>query len=305
MVANTQKDIQKKDAQDSLSYSWDLHNDYIDWVGPVHRFMINTETTTGSSFLEQLSIEDFWKYLATLETATKDKHKVHLEHSLINTSGDTLKVTHEASFETDAEGHLSFLHGTLWLQSGEAENNNLPSNGKTNPITFLPNIHLLVENLKEYVAESSALAQKGSLVVISFNRLILLNALYGTEQVRQLFFNMAQAIRQQIRFDDYFAHIHACVFALILRDCDESAITAFCSRIEEILKDVSLALTGSSGTITARITGLEIDPTASASEMINCVLMNLNTLSTGEMSSKKTHTPPLNGATLNRRKTDQ
>lgn len=303
MVANTQKDFQKSETRDSLSYSWDLNHDHIDWVGPVHRFMINT-AARGSSFLEQLSIEDFWKYLATLETASGDKTKVRLEHSLISTEGDALKVSHEASFEKDTEGQLAFLHGTLWLESSEVENDNLSLIDNKNPITFLPNIHLLVENLKEHMTESSVLSQKGSLIVLSFDRLILLNALYGTEKVRKLFFDMAQAIRQQIRFDDYFAHIHSCVFVLILRDCDQSAITAFCSRIEEILKAVSRTLTGNDRTITARITGLEIDCTLNAGEMLDRVLMHLNTLSAGELSSKNTPSPPLSPTILNRRKTD-
>jgi GGDEF domain-containing protein len=303
MAASTQKDTQKRDAQNNLAYAWDLNKDHIDWVGPVHRFMVEADTTNGSSFLEQLSTEDFWKYLSTLETAIHDKRMVHLEHSLKNTAGDVLKVTHEASFKTDSDGHLSSLQGTLWLQSSEAEPDAHTLNDEINPITFLPNVHLLVENLKAHMAESSSLPQKGSLIVLSFNRLILLNAVYGTEQVRQLFFNMAKAIRQQIRFDDYFAHIHACVFALILRDCDESTITAFCRRIEEVLKDVSLTLTGDDLTITARITGLEIDSTINAGEMIKRALMNLNSLPMGEMPSKSPPTPPLN-ATLDRRKTD-
>lgn len=289
-----------------LNYQWDLSNDNIHWHGPIEQFFITPPMSQGSSFLEQLDINTFWSYLSTLEKKSKENMaEAQFEHLLKNQTGDYIKVQHLTRFIKDAAGNIASLEGTLSVDAPAFDAPQNDASNQTDPITFLPNIHLLAENLGEYLAECKNTSQQGALVALYFDNLIRINAIYGTEKIKQLFFNMAKAIRQQIRFDDYFAQSHACVFTLILRDCDQSGIESFCTRLHSILADVSEALTGDSRVISAHVGGLLIDSKEDAGTLIERVIQHVHTLPLKcESKEDRSHTHLSQSNDLDRRTSD-
>lgn len=289
-----------------LNYQWDLSNDNIHWQGPIETFFISHPMSQGSSFLEQLDINTFWSYLSTLEQQSKNNEsEAKFEHVLKNQKGDYVKVKHLTHIIKDAAGNIASLEGTLSVDTPAFDATQNDASNQTDPITFLPNIHLLAENLGEYLAECKNTSMQGALVALYFDNLIQLNTIYGTEKIKQLFFNMAKAIRQQIRFDDYFAQSHACVFTLILRECDQSGIESFCTRLHAILSDVSEALTGDARVISAHVGGLLIDPREDAGTLIERVIQHVHTLPPREGSKgDQPNINPSKSNDLDRRKSD-
>lgn len=292
--------------QTQLNYQWDLENDNINWQGPIDKFFTSRLMSQGSSFLEQLDISTFWSYLSTLEEKSKDAaDEATFEHLLKNREGNYIKVKHLAQFIKDSTGHILSLQGTLSVDVTACDDSQKNISNQIDPVTFLPNIHLLAENLGEYIAECQNTRQQGALVALYFDNLIRLNTVYGTEKIKQLFFNMAKAIRQQIRFDDYFAQSHACVFALILRDCDENSIESFSTRLHSILSDVSQTLTGNPHAISAHIGGILIDPKDDAGALIERVLQHVHDLpSVSKAPENETEGNSSESESMDRRKSD-
>lgn len=110
-------------------------------------------------------------------------------------------------------------------------------------------------------------------------------------------------MRQQIRFDDFFAHIYTNAFAFILRDCQQHDIQNFCQRMDAVLNEVNRHLTHVIP-VKTRKAGIQIEPPFDTKTLIHHVLDHINMDYSSSHFEK--NSPELNTdmIALERRKTD-
>lgn len=188
MAVNTVlKTTNNKNLNDTLSYRWDLNTDHMNWQGASDHALSDRMTLNGTSFLQQFSNHTCWAFLSTLDQDYKNgKVSTEFEHVFTNSKGDLTSVHHSVSFLKDESGQLWAFDGFLTVNDKAQANPELTKMlDQADPVTFLPNIFLMAENLESFTAEILLKDQPGSLIVITFDNLMLLNMHHGTDDLRQ------------------------------------------------------------------------------------------------------------------------
>ncbi len=202
------------------SFDWDLAAGVVRWSDQHYRLW-GIEPTAGEAsvrlFVQGVHPEDRVAVRSTVLEAARHGQGYDCVHRVCRPDGSEIHVQERAEVVKDAQGKVVRIIGTVQdITARRAAEERIRHLAYYDPLTGLPNRHLLLERLQTTLQPGLASESHGALFFIDLDNFKNLNDTYGHDQGDALLRQVAERIGRCVRPGDMVARLGGDEFVVLL-----------------------------------------------------------------------------------------
>ena len=222
-------------AIDEVTYLWSIADDQLTWSENLHRVIPNIipgRSETGRSFASLLDHENEQnRFDAVVGSSDVDQGRgvpYHLEYKLWPAGvgkGEPIWIEDKGRWYASPEGSAGYAVGAIrTINSRHAHEENLKFLSQYDPLTGMMNRGSIVHALGEAITLAERSGSSCSFVLAAMDNLDVINDAYGFDVADQVIASVSQRLRRHMRNGDSIGRYAGNKFALILNNCNETAL---------------------------------------------------------------------------------
>lgn len=222
-----------------IGFDWNIETDHIEWQGPINKlFGSDLPLSTGSSYLNRLTNQEFWRRLSQIDDREGDSYTSVYFVTLPD--GAKTPIKEEASIIRDSNGNVSSLDGSIRILEEYNEHLTKKDLSGYDSLTGFPEREVVLENLYAVVEQTKGNTAPGGFLVFCIDRISSIYFTYGLEGLKEAFRQVGTNLKEQTRFNDTIGRISGCCFGSTLKDMDEWGVFQAANRLSESCKDIQV-----------------------------------------------------------------
>jgi diguanylate cyclase (GGDEF)-like protein len=220
-----------------IRFSWDLEKDSVHWHGPIDKILdLDFPLNTGTSFLNRLSPDQFWKRLKDISNRQGASYICHYMLLLNNLESCLIEERGELTY--NSQGIPILVTGEI--QAIATSKDDLRHNPSGyDGLTGFPQKEVLLENLVSLLdTPHKTTPPTGGYLCFSIDYLSCLSFTLDLETLQKLIQQVGKKLRSSSRFNDVIGRVSGCCFGVVLKDTDEWGVFQSADRLRQACQSI-------------------------------------------------------------------
>ncbi|MEM7426991.1 MAG: EAL domain-containing protein [Pseudomonadota bacterium] len=234
-------------AIEDVTYLWSLADDQLNWSENLHRVLPNLlpgRTETGRGFASLLDHDNEQnRYDTVTATGEVDQGQgvpYQLEYKIWPQGvgkGEPLWLEDKGRWYASPEGNPGYAVGVVRIvNSRRAHEENLKFLSQYDPLTGMMNRACIIQGLGEAISAAERTGSSCSFLLAAMDNLDVINDAYGFDVADQVIASVSQRLRRHMRTGDSIGRYAGNKFALILCNCNDSALKVAAERFLQAVR---------------------------------------------------------------------